>query len=83
MVQLTAERRAQLEKDLTEYELAEREVITGNKAASFSHGDSGSNRSQSFTRADLPRILSKISSIKKELGMKDANQLHPLTPCNY
>ena len=80
---LTAERRALLESRLAKLEEAELDMVSGGLTTSFSHGDSGSNRSQSFMTPNLADLRSKISAIKKELGLCDPYQLHPFVPGNY
>ena len=83
MATLTPERRAVLEERLTKLEEAEIDMVSGGLTSSFSHGDSGSNRSQSFVSPDLQALRDKISMIRKELGMCDPYQLHPFVPDNY
>ena len=81
---LTEERRAVLESRLARYEQTEEDMVRGTLTSSFSHGDSGSNRSESFaSTADLQEIRAKISMVRRELGMTDPFQLHPMVPDNY
>lgn len=84
MAALTPERRAVLEERLSKLEEAEIDMVGGSLTSSVSHGDSGSNRSQSFgTPPGLQALREKISMIKRELGMHDPYQQHPLVPDNY
>lgn len=83
MAELTVERRAKLQQWLSDAEDALQQLTLGDKTTSFSHGDSASNRSQSFAATDEHTLRRRISELKAELGIADSNSLCPFVPSNF
>ena len=86
MAQLTAERRAVLEKRLEEAEDALHAFRTGQAVSTISHSDGGSTRSTSFIayRMEESMLKAHIDDLQRQLGVRcSGNQLHPFVPGNY
>lgn len=83
MAGLTEARKAQLEGWLAEAEEALHKLTMGQMTASFAHGDSGSNRSMSFSSTNEQALRQRIAELKAQLGIKDTDSHRPFVPDNY